>query len=272
MASAKKDKSKLFLFINYIPKRIRIVVSVFIMTILVLLSTLIDLSAAWWFFIPLLMVCSYALTYLSVFEGVEKIEWFTLFIMPVLFTVVFYLFFTLLPARWLTRLPYIVFYAFAFYAILLTSNIFNVGVEKSLQLYRAAFSVNFLFQTLIVFLIAQVMLTFKQNFIVNAFSLMIGTFPLAMQLFWTLNPVHELKRELRDMGLLVSILIFELTTLISFVPLKASIAALATTACYYSLTGILYHYLDQRLFKNVLREYTFVVIFVIIIVLLTLQW
>lgn len=272
MSSSKKEKHKLFLFINYIPKRIRIVASVFVMTALVLVSTLVDLSSAWWFFIPLLLLFSYLLTYLSVFEGVEKVEWFTLFVMPVIFTLAFYLFFTLLPARWLTRLPYIIFYAFAFYAILLTSNIFNVGVEKSLQLYRAAFSVNFLFQTLIIFLIAQVILSFKQNFIINSLALFIGSVPLSMQLFWTLNPVHEFKKDLISMGALTGILVFQLITIISFMPLKPSIAALAVTACYYSLTGILYHYLDDRLFKKVIREYIFVVIFVIILVLLTIQW
>lgn len=272
MASTKKTRSKLFLFINYIPKRIRIVVSVFVMTGLVLLCTFVDLSNWWWLFIPLLICFSYIFTYLSVFEDVERAEWFTLFVMPVFFTVAFYMFFTLLPARWLTRLPYIVFYAFAFYAILLTSNIFNVGVEKSLQLYRAAFSVNFLFQTLIMFLIAQVMLSFKQNFLVNSIILFFATIPLAIQLFWTLDPITELRREVRSYGIVVGVLILQLTSVISFVPLKSSIAAVLVTASYYSLTGLLYHHLDQRLFKNVIREYLFVIIFVIIIALLTLQW
>ena len=272
MSSTKTGKSRLFLFINYIPKRIRIVISVFIMTILVLLATLFDLSYWWWAFLPVLVIFSYLLTYLSVFEGVNKVEWFTLFVMPVIFTLAFYLFFTLLPARWLTRLPYLVFYAFAFYAILLTSNIFNVGVEKSLQLYRAAFSVNFLFQTLIIFLIAQVTVSFKQNFLINSVLLLVGSTPVAAQLFWTLDPIHEFKREIMNYGLLVGFLIMQLAIILSFVPLRPSIAALIITATYYSLAGILYHYIDHRLFKNVIREYIFVVIFVIIIALLTLQW
>lgn len=267
-----QKKRQLFLLVNYIPKRIRIVVSVFIMTAIMLLSTFADPATAGWFFIPILFICAYFLTFISVFEEIDKIEWFTLFVMPVVFTIVFYLFFTLLPARWLSRLPYIVFYAFAFYAILLTSNIFNVGVEKSLQLYRAAFSVNFLFQTLITFLIAQVVFTLKQNFLVNSFVISLAILPLAIQLYWALNPIEELGKQIVQYALVTSVFLFQVVVLFSFIPLRPSIAALSITAVYYSLTGVLYHHIEEKLFKNVIREYIFVLIFVLSIVILTLKW
>jgi len=66
--------------------------------------------------------------------------------MPIVLSIAFYMFYFLFPVRWITRIPFIALYAIAIYATLLCSNIFSIGVEKSLQLYRAAFSINFLFQ------------------------------------------------------------------------------------------------------------------------------
>src|SRR3989344_5318726 len=104
-------------------------------------------------FIPILIISTYMLTFFAILEGIEGFEWFSLFIMPVLITVSFYLFFFLFPVRWITRVPFILIYCVSMYASLLCANIFNVGVEKSLQLYRAAFSVNFFYQTIVGFLL-----------------------------------------------------------------------------------------------------------------------
>jgi hypothetical protein len=60
--------------------------------------------------------------------------------------------------------------------------------------------------------------------------------------------------------------------LTSFISLKPAIFAIFVTACYYGLTGLLYHYLDQKLFKQVIREYLFVFGFVGCIVLLSMPW
>ena len=151
---------------GHIEKRVRFVISTFCMISLMLFSTFFLFDKVW-LFIPFLIAAAYFFTFFSILEGIEKIEWLTLFLMPVLCTVAAYLFYFLFPVRWITRIPFIMIYGFSIYAILLTSNIFNVGVDRSLQLYRAAFSVNYFYQTLISFLIFNAIFSFKQNFIVN---------------------------------------------------------------------------------------------------------
>ncbi|MFA9289280.1 MAG: hypothetical protein ACEQSA_05380 [Weeksellaceae bacterium] len=261
-----------FRFINFIPKRVRIVVCVLMMLALLLVSTFFPFVESWYIFIIVFFLGSYFTTYIAVFEGLDGVEWFTLFIMPVLLTLTLYLFFSLLPVRWLTRLPYLMIFGFSYYAILLTSNIFNIGVEKSLQLYRAAFSVNYLLQTCIIFLSILATFTFKQHFIVNALVIGIVSFLLSIQLFWTVKPEHAFDRQLLRLGSGVAVLMFQLGIIISFLPLSTTIAALLSTACYYSLTGLVYHAQEEKLYKNVIREYSFVFFFVVLIVLLTLQW
>ncbi len=254
-----------------IEKRVRFVISTFCMIGLMLLTTFF-LFDKFWAFLPILILAAYFFTFFSILDGIEKIEWFTLFLMPVLCTVAAYLFYFLFPARWITRIPFIVVYGFSMYAILLTSNIFNVGVDRSLQLYRAAFSVNYFYQTLITFLIFNVIFSFKQNFIINGVLVAAVLYPLSMQLMWSIKLKIHSEPYVKQYAFLISLLVGELAMGLSFVPVKSTIFALFLTACYYSLSGLLYHFADQKLFKQTVREYIFVAGFVGLIVFLSIQW
>lgn len=270
--AGKKQRFFLVSLFQTIPKRLRFVTSALLMSFLLLVTTIYFTFFDTWYILPLLFVTSYFFTYFSVLEGVERWEWLMLFIIPVLFTIAAYAFYYLFPVRWLTRLPFIIIYGFSFYAILLTSNIFNVGVEKNLQLYRAAFSVNFLYHSLIMFLFMQIILSFRQNFLINGVLSFVVTFPLSLQILWSVKPQLTIPRQLLYYSFFISLIIFELVVMVSFVPLAPPIFSLFITACYYSISGIIYHFIDQRLFRQVVNEYVFVFIFVLVVTLLTLRW
>jgi hypothetical protein len=158
------------------------------------------------------------------------------------------------------------------YAVLLCANIFNVGVEKNLQLYRAAYSINFFYQAVASFLFYNVLFSFKYNFLINVVGAGIFAFLLSLQLFWAIKLDKYLEKEILFYSLFVALLLAEIGLLISFVPMKVSVYSLFMTACYYSLTGVISHYIDQKLFKETIREYVSVFIFVMVIVLLSLNW
>lgn len=254
-----------------IDKRLRLVISVLILGLVMLISTFFNFDKAI-FFIPTFIITTYFLSYFSFLEGIKKIGWFGLFLMPELITLFFYLFYFLFPGRWLTRLPFIFIYEISIYAILLCANIFNVGIEKNLQLYRAAFSINFFYQALISFMFYNVLLSFKYNFIVNMIGAGIGSLLLSLQLFWTIRLNKYLERDVLIYSLFITLLMAEIALFVSFAPLRIPIYALFLTAVYYSLTGIIYHHIDQKLFKETIREYASVFIFVFVITLLSLSW
>ncbi|MBP7967006.1 hypothetical protein KAZ66_01920 [Candidatus Woesebacteria bacterium] len=263
---------RFFQFINFIPKRIRIVAATIVMTLLLLSSSFFPFGETWYVFLSILFIISYITTYLAIFEGISGVEWYMLFVTSIILTLATYLFYFLLPVRWLTRVPLVLIFGLAYYAALLTSNIFNVGVEKSLQLYRAAFSVNYFLQSFIVFLLLMVIYTFKQNFMINGIASGVAAGILSLQLYWSVTPDATFNRRLLDYAMMTAILLFQFSVMISFIPLKTNVAALIFTAAYYSLTGIIHHHLGNRLFPNIIKEYIFVFIFVCFIALLTLQW
>lgn len=254
-----------------IEKRFRFVLSVVLMASLMLVSTFFFFDKAI-MFILLFIIVSFFITYFSILQRIEKIEWITLFFMPLALTVSFYLFYLLFPVRWITRLPFIAVYAFSLYAILLATNIFNVGVEKSLQLYRAAFSVNYFYHSIVIFLASSVLFSFHLNPFLNGIIMLILSFLLSLQLLWSVKPKIYFEKIVIHYSLFISAILFQITILMSFFPIKLSVFSLVATVTYYSLAGFLYHHLEQKLFLQTIREYLIVLGFVSLIVLLSLQW
>ncbi len=254
-----------------IDKRYRFAISTVILTSLMLVSTFFPFYF-WVLFVPAFVLITYALTYFSILEGIEHVEWFGLFIMPIVVTLAFYFFYFLFPGRWLTRIPFVSLYGISIYAMLLCSNIFNVGVEKSLQLYHAAFSVNFFYHAIASFFIFNILFSLQQIFIVNMAVAGVVGFVLGLHLFWTIKLNLQLEREVVQYAALDAVVLAELAIILSFLPLKIPIYALVLAASYYCLTGLIYNYIDQRLFKETIREYLIVLGFVCIITILSLSW
>ena len=254
-----------------IEKRFRLVISTCILSLLMLISTFFLFDKAV-IFLGLFFIIGYFVTYFSLLEGIERIEWFTLFLMPIILTVSFYLFYFLFPVRWLTRLPFILLYGISIYAVLLCENIFNVGVEKSLQLYRAAFSINFFYQMVVSFLFNNALFSFKLHFIFNVLSVFVTAFLLGYQLIWSVRLDLRLERNSILYGFFIALVLGELTLIGSFIPLKPTILALFLASSYYSLSGLIYNHLSQRLFKETLREFVAVWVVVFAVTLLSLRW
>ena len=159
-----------------IGKRRRFIISTVLLTFLYALSTLFSFEEIY-VFVPLIILAVYICTAFAILEGLSKHEWIMLFIHPIFFSVVWYLFYFFVPQRWLTRLPFLIIYIVSTYAILLSQNIFNVGVSKSLQLFRAAFSVNYLYLTIGAFLSTSLIVSLRLNFLLNGLLIFLCMYP-----------------------------------------------------------------------------------------------
>jgi len=254
-----------------IEKRLRFAISVIVLSFLLLISTFFYFDKAW-FFLPILIITTYFFTYFSLLENIKKIEWLMLFLMPIFLTTAFYLFYFLFPGRWLTRLPFIIFYAISIYAILLTSNIFNVGVEKNLSLYRAAFSINFFYQTIILFFIFNILFSFRQGFLVNGLVGLLIVFLFALQLLWSVHLKMKIEKQLFYYSLFLALVVAQIIIVFSFLPVPITVFSLLPTGIYYSLIGLIYHFIDKRLFAQTVREFLLVLGLILVFVFLSIRW
>lgn len=254
-----------------IEKRMRFVLSTVFLAVLLLVSTFFYYDAAV-YILPLLIGATYLATFFALYEDIEKIEWFMLFLMPIAITISWYFFYYLFPGRWLTRLPFVISYAVSMYAVLLSSNIFNVGVEKNLQLYRAGFSVNYFFQTVVFFLLSSVIASFRWGFLANSIVFSVIGALLSLQLFWSIRLDLHIRKEVRFYTMLTTYLIGQGACILSFLPLPASMYALAMAVLYYCVAGLTYHMIDERLFSHTVREYVSILIIIFFLLFLSLNW
>lgn len=254
-----------------IEKRRRFIIASLFLSLLVFFSSFISFGQLK-YFIPLIAALTYGATFFAILERINRVEWYMLFIHPVYFTIVYNVFYFLLPIRWLTRIPFVLLYWLAMYALFLSSNIFNVGAVKSVQLFRVAFSVNFLLITISAFLIFSVILSLKLNFFMDFIFIAILIVPIVLQFLWSINPSTVFDRKLLTYSLLISLFIAEAGLIFSFIPVRSIIFALFLTTFFYSMLGLFHAYIEGRLFKDRVREFLFVLFFVFIITMLSVKW
>ena len=225
-----------------------------------------------WIIAPLMLLTVYFLMFFAILQGITRMEWVTLFLHPMYFSLAFYLFYFFVPQRWLTRLPFVVIYVVSIYAIALSQNIFNVGVSKSLQLFRAAFSVNYLFLTISSFLAYSLIVSLRLHVGLNALLVFVASFPLVMHMLWSVNPDDVVSKKVVSYSLFISLLLGEASMILSLMPVNQSIFALMLTSLFYSLTGSFYTHLQGALYRERVREFVLVFGFALVVLILTLQW
>lgn len=222
--------------------------------------------------LPIYILIVYGATYFALLEDIEHIEWLVLFILPVFLAVFLLLFYYLLPVRWLTRLPYFFILSVAMYGTLLCENIFNVGVEKSLPLYRAAFSIANFINLVAFFLLFTVLYSFRLHFVINTFIGALLAWPLFFHGIWISNPRAVLEERVYKFATILTLLLSFAMLILNFIPIKTSILAIYTVAITYILLGITQEIIHNTAFKERVREYLIVFAIMTIIMLLSVSW
>lgn len=237
-----------------------------------LVITQFGLSDHRFFLVGILTILSYFLTAWSLSEDITGQEWFLLFILPVLFTFSVSLFYFLLPPRMISRFLVTGIFAICTYAILLVENIYNVAVNRSIQLTRAAQSIGLLLTLVVIFLSSNVAYSLRLSFWQNALILTPISFVLAVQSIWSVTLEEKLSKNLVLYAGIIAVSIGELSMVLSFWPIVNAAYSLFLTSLYYSLLGIVQHYFLGRLFRNTVKEYFSVFLFTFLLTFLITQW
>lgn len=219
-----------------------------------------------------LTILTYLLSAWSLREGVSGIEWLTVLILPTLFTAGVGLFYFLLPASWLARLPVAALYGLGLYALLLTENIFSVAAIRNIQLLRSAHAVGFLLTLLTAFFLYDTILSFRLPFWLNFVFVFLVSFPLFIQGLWSVKLEEKISGQIWFYSLALSLILAEGVLALSFWPVTVSAGSLALVTIMYVVLGLTQHYLSQRLFKRTINEYLTVGIIVLLVIILTTHW
>lgn len=215
---------------------------------------------------------AYILSAISLREELRGWDFVTLLILPSYFTAAVFVFYFLLPTRWLTRVPIAALYAVGIYAILLTENIYNVAAERTIQLLRAAHSVGFLLTLVTTFFLMDTALSLRLPFYFNLLTTILIIFPLMLQTLWSMELTQKISNNVLWSSISLTLVIAEVVLLFSFWPIRTTIEALFITTIFYSLVGMTQQFLIGRLFPNTAREFLMVLVIVFILVLGMTRW
>lgn len=222
--------------------------------------------------ISLLALTTYLLSAWSLKEGLKGIEWLVVLILPTLFTAGVGLFYFLISASWLTKLPVILLYALGIYTLLLTENIFSVAAIRTIQLLRSAQAVGFLLTIVAAFFLYDTILAFRLDPWFNSLLVALVSLPLVVQGLWCVGLEERISRRAWIDSLGLSLALGEMALAFSFWPLTVAVGSLGLTTALYVLLGLNQHSLHERLFRKTINEYVGVGIAVLLVLVLTTKW
>lgn len=252
-------------------KRQKIVVASVIMALGLLLTATIN-----FFFLRYRLVFGLGLLAVSVsvwalWEGLTKLKIGILMILPLMFTVGVASFYFLLPFRWLTRLPVVFAFGLSFYFLLLAENVFNVASFRTIPLYRAASTVNFLFILITAFFLFNVVYAFNLPFYWNFISVSVISFPLILQSLWTIE-MDTVSAAILIYSAILAVIVGEVAMGFSFWPIAPTMWSLSLATVIYILVGLVTEIFKDKLKKRVVGEYIGIGLVVFLFTLLTTSW
>jgi hypothetical protein len=219
-----------------------------------------------------LFLTTYLISAWSLFEDLKGVEWFTILILPSMYSAAMALFNFLLPEHWISMFIVLILYGIGLYAILLTENIFSVAAIRTIQLVRAAYAVGFLITILTIVLFTNTIFSLHLPFYVNGLLVFVVSMPLFVQGLWSIQLLKRVDHKVLVMSLGCSLLMAETAVVLSFLPVTVWIASLFLGTLAYVSLGLLQHALHERLFTRTIWEYVAVGLFVLIASLLVIPW
>jgi len=222
--------------------------------------------------IGILVALTALLSFWSFYEGLGKNMTILALVLPALFTLGVGIFWFLLPVSIYTRIPTVLFYGIGQYVLISTMNIYTVASQKTIALLRAARGVGFVLTLLVSFLIFDAILSIRQSPLVSSPLILISSFLLSFQGFWSIELDKKFDARIFVMSLISSLIITELSILIFFWPVTVVVGSLFLTSCIYLLLGLGQAKLEDRLFLSVVREYLTVGLIVLVGMFFATRW
>lgn len=253
-------------------KRQKIIITSILLTIGLLSTQLVDFNLRFRF-IAGLGAMAYLLSLWALWEGINLTKAIILLILPTFYTLAVASFYFLLPIRWLTRLPVAFIFGLTFYLLLLSQNVFNVASIRTIPLYRAASTANFLFTLLSAFFIYNVVFAFNLLFLWNGLVVTLISFPLILSAIWTIAMEDKVTSATLIQSFILSLILGEIALSFSFWPMPTTIWSLSLSSSMYVILGLTTQVLRGKVNnRRVVWEYLGIGALILFISLFSTSW
>lgn len=252
-------------------KRQKIIIASGLITLALLSTQLVNFNLRFKFLFGL-SIFAYFISWWALWEGSNRMKAVVILILPSFYTLAVASFYFLLPVRWLTRLPVALFFALTFYLLLLSQNVFNVAAIRTIPLYRAASTANFLFTLITAFFLYNVIHAFNLLFFWNGLLIFLISFPLILQVLWSIEMEERISFVVFFQAFILSLILGELGLVLSFWPMQVIMRSLSLASAMYVLLGLMSYELRSKLNRRVTWEYLSIGVTVLLVAFATTSW
>jgi hypothetical protein len=252
-------------------KRQKLVLTAFVLAVLLMAVQSVGLEIRY-ILIGALGAVTWLLSSWALKEGLVGIEWLTVTLPSVLFTIAVGLFYILLPqAFWARGLIALVF-GVGQYALLLSANIFSVAAIRTIALFRAASAVGFVMVLVTAFFLFDTIFSFRFPYYLVGLYSFLTSFFLLLPALWSVELLPKLNARIWSFSFFLAISVGILSIAVCFWPISISVASLFMATMLYVGLGISQHHFSDRLFNRTVWEYVIVGMVVTVTMLLTAGW
>lgn len=222
-------------------------------------------------FIVGLALFAFVLSIWALWEGLNSLKAIILMILPTAFTLAVASYYFLLPVRWLTRLPVAFAFGLVFYTLLLSQNVFNVASIRTIPLYRVASTTVFVLTLITVYMLFNVIFSLNLFFIWNGLAVFLISFPLILQVIWSLD-MEGLSSFILIYSAVLALIVTEMAIALSFWPIAKPMSSLILSTGLYVTLGIATHTLKDRLNRVDVWQFLGWGLGVFLIAIITTSW
>ena len=254
-----------------ITKRQKIVLMTFFLTIVLITTQTVSESLRY----PTIAFLTISTVFLSIFAlwgELSGVKYFLLLLLPAYFVAGSSLFYFLLPVRWLTRLPFALFFGVSVYLLMLTSNIYNVAAIRTIALLRAAHAVGLSFSLMSVFFLTNVLFSFHLPFYLVVLGIIFICAPLYLVGVWSSELEDFISQRVFIYTIIFTLVTAEIGLILSFWPIVPINGALFLATVMYVLLGLGQLYLEDKLKSRVMWEHIAVSVLVFVIITISTRW
>lgn len=220
----------------------------------------------------LLSVATIVSLFIILRKDIKDTFYLPIFILPFFYSLAFVLFYSLIPARILSKTLLTVIFAFGLYSLFLTQNIFAVSTIRTINLLRSARIVSFVITVFILYFILNIIFSFQLPIYITPFLIFIILFFMNFQSLWIYSLDKSMVGEIITFSFLISLCLAELSLVLAIWPVNASIYSIFLTGIFYTYSGLCHAWIEKRLFKGVLWEYVWVGCLSIFILIAFSRW
>lgn len=213
-------------------------------------------------------LATYIVSAWALADDLQPFEWLTIVPLPALYAMAVGLFYFLLPAHFLSRVSILALFGIGMYALYLTSNIFSVAKGRTIQLVHAAHAIGLLFTLLTSLLFTNTIFSLRLPFYISGALVGAAHFPLIFLSLWSVNLEQKITSEVIELSSVLTLIIVEFAILLTFIPFSLWNTSLLVMSLLYIGLGILQSHLQERLFSNILQEYSAVFLFLVAVFIL----